>query len=61
MTERQTDQQVNNGGWAGAGSEDRMDRGEGNQPRGEMEENDRGTLKTTSEREDKQKRGCVRR
>ena len=30
MTERQTDQQVNNGGRAGAGSEDKMDRGEGN-------------------------------
>ena len=53
MTERQTDQQVNNGGWAGAGSEDKMDRGEGNHA-GKWRTT-RGTLKTTSEREDKQK------
>ena len=51
MTERQTDQQVNNGGQAaGSGSEDKMDRGEGNQARGEMEDDERDTENHERER-----------
>ena len=40
---------MNNGGRA-SGSEDKMDRGEGNQPRGEMEDDERDTENHERER-----------